>query len=250
MSQDKDKTDKDNENTLESVMLPDIIPIFPLPGAILMPRSTLPLNIFEPRYLDMVKDALVGNKLIGMIQPIHTEDDLGDDDDEDPKLYTVGCIGRIVEHEETSDGRVLIALKGVCRFKVKQELESITPYRLVQIDWQSYLADMQTFAPIEGDSESAIEKDRLLSCLKTYLKVKGITADWQAIAKSPDEVMVNTLSMIIRVSVPEKQLLLEASTIKDRADTLITLLDMMALMSNNNEDPDGDDSDEPDNIIN
>ncbi len=250
MSQDKDNMDEKNDNTLESVMLPDIIPIFPLPGAILMPRSTLPLNVFEPRYLDMVKDALVGNKLIGMIQPMHTEDGLGDDDDEESELYTVGCIGHIVEHEETPDGRVLIALKGVCRFRVKQELESITPYRLVQIDWQSYLADMQTFAPIEGDGNGAIDKDRLLNCLKIYLKVKGITADWKAIATSPDEVMVNTLSMIIRVSVPEKQLLLEASTIEDRADTLITLLEMMALASNNNDDQDGDTDDEPDNIIN
>lgn len=195
--------------------LPLVIPVFPLKGVILLPGSNLPLNIFEPRYLQMVRDAVMSNGLIGMVQPKESNTD-----DPAPELYSVGGVGKIDDLVETGKDRFAIRLKGIARFEIEEELSATTLYRQVQADWSRFRD--QDAARFTG----SIDRRTLLATLSDYLDQRGLDADFDAIAEAPDDVLVNTLSMIIPMGAPEKQALLEAVSVPERAETLNTLLNM------------------------
>ena len=199
--------------------LPSTIPVFPLPGVLLLPRGTLPLNIFEPRYLAMTEDALATpDRLIGMIQPTEPERA-----DKPPALYSVGCAGRIASFSETDDGRYLITLSGVCRFGVSEEVATMRGYRRVVPDFARWQGDLGE--PPRG----AIDRDRLLTALKAFFARNDMSADWNAINDSPDDRLVTTLAMFCPFEPQEKQALLESESLAERAATLIALLEMGTL---------------------
>lgn len=199
--------------------LPPTLPLFPLTGALLLPRGLLPLNIFEPRYLAMIEDALKEpGRLIGMIQPENPEDAATV-----PTLYRTGCAGRIVQFEETEDGRYLIHLKGVARFRLGEELATTRGYRRARIDWRGFAADLA-----EPD-DSDIDRDRLLAPLRRYLKQQRIEANWDAIREMPEERLVVSLAMSCPFAPAEKQALLEAADLAARAGVLCALLEMATL---------------------
>jgi len=197
--------------------LPSTIPVFPLGSVILLPRSNLPLNIFEPRYLQMVKDSRANHSLIGMIQPLDAADKSSV-----PATYGIGCVGKITDFDETKDGRNIIRLTGLCRFEVQTELNVMTPYRQIQANWQTFSADLRP-----PKTKAPLDRDELMTALKAYLKMKGLAADYEGINTAPDDVLINTLSMIIPFGIPEKQALLEAADTTERAETLKRLLIMM-----------------------
>lgn len=198
--------------------LPTVIPVFPLPKVILFPESNLPLNIFEPRYLKMVDDARAGSGIIGMVQPKTTEDLAGN-----PEIYKTGGAGRITHFVETEDGRYLIRLTGLSRFRVADELSVTTPYRQAVVDWGPFSDDMKTNQQTDG-----FDRDGLMNELKAYLEKRGLEADYDGINAAPDTVLINTLSMIIPLTLGEKQALLEAQTANLRAETLKNLLMMVS----------------------
>lgn len=205
--------------------MPPVIPIFPLKGVILIPGSNLPLNIFEPRYLQMIRDAVTSDGLIGMVQPKVSENE-----DPDPELYTVGGVGKIDDLVETGANRFAIRLKGLARFEITDELSTTTPYRQVHADWTRF-ADT-----VASSQDPVVDRRKLLATLSGYLEQRGLDADFDAIAEAPDDVLVNTLSMIIPMGVPEKQALLEAVCVTDRATMLETLL-KMALVEDGSKQP-------------
>jgi Lon protease-like protein len=198
--------------------LPRVIPIFPLEGALLLPRTELPLNIFEPRYLNMIDDALSGDRLIGMIQPVHRGADK-----RKPELSGVGCVGRITTYSETDDGRYLITLTGVCRFRVRQELDIKTPYRQIDAQWDEFADDLH---PPELDHD--IDRPHLTDSLRRYIAANGFSADWSAVEEAPAEALVNALSTLCPFEPEEKQALLEAPDVHARCGTLITLFEIDA----------------------
>jgi Lon protease-like protein len=193
-------------------MLPTVLPVFPIGGAVLLPRGVMPLNIFEPRYLAMVRDAMAGDKLIGMIQPR-----AGDDDK--PGLYAVGCAGRITEYRETGDGRMIIALTGVARFAVARELDVTTPYRQVMPDFDAFADDAGEPRPLAPAARSALE-----TTLRSYLDTQGLSADWKAVSEADDDSLVTTLSAVCPFDPVERQALLEARDLPARAATLNALM--------------------------
>ena len=198
--------------------LPQNIPLFPLPGALLLPNSKLPLNIFEPRYINMVEDTIATkHRLIGMIQPVKINN--GKELNENNKYQKVGCAGRIVSFTETDDGRYLITLEGVSRFKFKNEVEHQKPYILSQIDWSFYKNDLVPFEDMNG-----FDRNSFLEILKKYLDSAQIASDWEVLKKAKEEVLVNSLSMLCPFEPEEKQVLLEADTIRNRLDVLVTLM--------------------------
>lgn len=193
--------------------IPDTIPVFPLTGALLLPGGQLPLNIFEPRYLEMINDAMRSEKLIGMVQPRQ-----GNEQNEDgsPCLSDVGCIGRITTFQETGDGRLHISLSGICRFNVIEELAVNTGYRQCKIEvFENDLAEMS-----EGDD---VDRDAVLLAFKNYLNANNMDADWETVNHADTETLITALCMMSPYSPVEKQALLEAPTLKDRADTLIAI---------------------------
>ena len=194
--------------------LPPVIPIFPLTGVLLLPRGRMPLNIFEPRYLAMVSDALAYPRLIGMVQPREGQGDAGN-----PPVYTVGCAGRITGFGELDDGRYEITLTGVARFAIMEELALVKGYRPVRVDWSRFRGDL---VPTEG----GVDRDRLLGALKPYLKRHKVKTDWDAIAKTPDDRLVTSLAMVCPFAPSEKQGLLEAEGLPARARLLTALLEM------------------------
>jgi Lon protease-like protein len=204
------------------IHLPEILPIFPLSGAVLLPRARLPLNIFEPRYLAMIEDVLGQGRMIGMIQPHAPE---GHESASVP-IFKVGCVGRITSFNETEDGRFLIGLTGVCRFAVKEELPLDKPYRRVIADWQSFASDRDE--PKEND----IDRKRLAGLLQHYFKLQGIMADWNAVQNTPNDLLISSLVMICPLAPNEKQALLEARDLHARADMLMALLEMASLPQN------------------
>jgi uncharacterized protein len=195
--------------------LPPVLPVFPLTGVLLLPRSSLPLNVFEPRYLELVDDALSGGRLIGMIQPTESEETVLR-----PKLSQIGCAGRIVSYRETEDNRYLITLEGVCRFKVKEEISALSAYRQVACD----------FAPFAGDlaqsEDGDFPRERLLQALKEYLSSRDMKADWKSVMTAPAESLVNALAMMCPFEPAEKQALLEAPSWLERVTTLVALLEI------------------------
>ena len=198
--------------------LPQNIPLFPLPGALLLPNSRLPLNIFEPRYISMVEDTIATkHRLIGMIQPVKIN--AGKELSEQNKYQKVGCAGRIVSFTETGDGRYLITLEGISRFNFKNEVDHQKPYVLSQIDWSLYKNDL---TPLED--MNSFDRSGFLEILKKYLDSAQIASDWEVLRKAKEEVLVNSLSMLCPFEPEEKQVLLEADTIRNRLDVLVTLM--------------------------
>lgn len=196
--------------------LPKTIPVFPLAGALLLPRGRLPLNIFEPRYLAMVDTALRQTRVIGMVQPVNEEE-------RRPKLYPVGCLGRLTSWSDTGDGRFFITLSGIIRFRIAQELKTSTPYREVEPDFAPYAGDLN-----DADDDNFIDRKRLGHCLKSYMEQKRIEADLSLIERAPAETLINSLSMICPFAPVEKQALLEAPTLADRAQLLTAFIEMAA----------------------
>lgn len=196
--------------------LPRTIPVFPLSSVLLLPRGQLPLNVFEPRYLAMVDTALAGPRLIGMIQP---RDDTNATSLK-PPLMQAGCAGKITAFQETEDGRYLITLSGICRFRVARELDAVTPYRQITADYTPYANDLAVL------NDPQLPRERLLTALKTYLTRRDLKADWDSAATAPPEALVNALAMLCPFEPAEKQALLEAPGWQERVDTLIALLEL------------------------
>ena len=196
-----------------SADLPEVIPVFPLAGALLLPRGQMPLNIFEPRYLAMIDDSLRdGRRLIGMIQPDATHP--GPDDK--PNLFKVGCVGRITQIAETGDGRYLLQLTGIARFRIEEELNVATAYRQCRVDWVPFADDF-----IARKGEEAVDRKSLLVALSAFLKANNLKTDWEGIESAPNEALVNALAMMSPYGAAEKQALLEAPDLKSRAEILI-----------------------------
>ena len=198
--------------------LPAILPIFPLTGVLLLPRGRLPLNIFEPRYLAMTRDALAGDRLIGMVQPSNPGAS-GDN----PPVYPMGCAGRITSFAETEDERFLITLTGTCRFRIRDELPLLEGYRRVVPEWSEFARDLGS------EDEPAFDRERLMRGLKGYFQQHQISADWGAINSVPGERLVTSVAMVCPFEPSEKQALLEASDLNERA-RLLTAMVEMALM--------------------
>lgn len=199
--------------------LPSEFPVFPLAGALLLPQGKLPLNIFEPRYLALVEDALASGRVIGMVQP----DDNRPSAPTGPALYKVGCLGRLSSFSEADDGRYLITLTGMIRFSIGVELEMQRGYRRVRADLQRFRADLDG-----PPSSHGVDRDGLIQALRGYFTARGFDANWDAINEMPDDALVITLSMVCPFDPAEKQALLEAPGFGDRAATLLALLQMGA----------------------
>jgi Lon protease-like protein len=196
--------------------LPAIVPLFPLSGALLLPRGQMPLNIFEPRYLAMVDEALGGARLIGIIQP-DAERIAGSE----PNLFSVGCVGRITQIAETGDGRYVLTLTGVCRFRVSEEIGVTTPFRQARVDYAEFVSDFEPRAGEEGtDREGVIE------ALRAFVEARDLEIDWDDIHSAPTEALVNALAMMSPFGPREKQALLEAPDLKTRADLLIAITEI------------------------
>jgi len=197
--------------------LPEVIPVFPLPGALLLPRARLPLNIFEPRYLAMLDDVLRSDhRLIGMVQPYESPS-------LPPKLHVIGCAGRVTSLSETEDGRYLIALTGVSRFRIGAEVDGFSPYRRVSAEWADFATDL---GQAEDGAEGAVKFNRaeFLAVLKRYFKVVRLASDWDSLSDADPELLINSLSMMCPFAVEEKQALLEAPRLSDRVETLLALM--------------------------
>jgi hypothetical protein len=207
--------------------LPDTLPIFPLSGVLLLPGGKLPLNVFEPRYLAMIFDALAGHRMIGMVQPVQPGGYAGDGlptDDGKPKVHKVGCAGRIVSFNETEDGRLLLALSGVCRFEVGRELELAQGgYRRVSAIFSPYRADLD-----HGDEAVELDRERLMAALAAFFRGKNLSTDWDAVKQAADGNLVTSLSMVLPFGPVEKEALLEAADTTARAKLLVAFLEMAA----------------------
>ena len=207
----------------EGTALPDSLPIFPLAGVLLLPRGRLPLNIFEPRYLAMTRDALGGERLIGMVQPNDPALGAPGSGDINPPVYPVGCAGRITSFSETDDGRFLITLTGVSRFRISEELPLLSGYRRIVPDWRPFAHDR------DRSVKPNFDRERLVRGLKGFFTARQISADWEAIDKAPGEYLVTSLAMACPFAPSEKQALLEAADPDARADLLTMLVEMAAL---------------------
>jgi hypothetical protein len=197
--------------------LPDILPIFPLSGALLLPRGHLPLHIFEPRYRKMTEAALRGKRMIGMVQPRDADSETVDDDS---RIYETGCAGRIVSFTEADGGRFLLTLRGVCRFRINEELPLQDGFRRVRPDYAPYLQD------IEEPVGAALDREGLIGVVHRYVHAKGLTADWPAIKEASDDELVVALSMMCPFEPREKQALLECRDLAARAGLLTSLMEM------------------------
>lgn len=210
--------------------LPETLPIFPLSGVLLLPGGKLPLNIFEPRYLAMVDDSFRdGHRLIGMIQPdvAHTPKN-----SDKPALFRVGCVGRITQLAESGDGRYILELTGVSRFKVVEELEVLTPYRQCKVDFFAFVDD---FTARMGEDD--VDREALLAVLADFLKANNLKVDWEGVESAPNEALVNALAMMSPYGPAEKQAMLEAPDLKTRAEILIAVTEMDLAKKRTSGDP-------------
>ncbi len=195
--------------------LPDIVPIFPLPGALLLPRSRMPLHVFEPRYVAMLDDALkTPQRLIAMIQP-----NPGRNEDE-TRLHSIGCAGRVTQFSETEDGRYMLTLTGASRFRVVQEVEGFTPYRRCEVSWAGFEQDLAS-----SDKDVAFDRDAFLKTLSKYFASRDLSTDWDTLKDAEDELLINSLSMLLDFAPEDKQALLEAPSLSTRRETLVTLIE-------------------------
>ena len=205
--------------------LPDTLPLFPLPGAILLPRGRLPLQIFEPRYLALLDDALkTSHRLIGMIQPQESHGA------EAPEMHAIGCAGRVTSFTETDDGRYMVTLTGVSRFRVKGQVSGFTPYIRAEVDWAGFGRDR---GGVEHDPN--FDRAAFLALLRRYFRAEGMEADWDSLKEADEELLINSLSMLSPFDAEDKQALLEAPTLKERSETLVTLMDFAMRGGNDDE---------------
>ena len=205
--------------------LPAVIPVFPLDGALLLPEGVLPLQIFEPRYLNMIDDAMAGDRIIGMFQTS------GDGPRTQPSLARVGCAGRITSYSETADGKYLIALTGLCRFRMVEELAEPKPYRKVKANFAPFEADLQTQTETE-----AFERTPFFELLRRYLDNRGLGVDWDVVNAAPALALINSLCMALPFEPREKQALLEVSDLDGRRQVLTTLLEIEAAWPSDEDD--------------
>jgi len=205
-----------NANYSRAEDLPRQIAVFPLTGALLLPGGRLPLNIFEPGYLAMIGAVMAGDRVSGMVQP-RLDGALRDDGE--PELCDMGCCGRLVSWAETGDGRYLVALQGICRFRIEAELKVATPYRQCRIT--PYAGDLE-----EGKGEAEVDREALLRTFRAFLEANGMQADWDSVRRAGNATLVNALSMMSPYGAAEKQALLEAPDLRTRAETLIAITEM------------------------
>lgn len=204
--------------------LPGTIPVFPLPGALLLPRSPLPLHLFEPRYLAMLDDVLkTPERLIGMVQPYDAPGKAG-------QLHSIGCAGRVTAFSETEDGRYMLTLSGASRFRIIQEVEGFTPYRRCEVSWEGFGRDL---GPTETDK--AFDRPTFMSLLGRYFEERGLSTDWNSLKDAEDELLINSLSMLCPFEPEDRQALLEAPSLSTRRETLVTLIEF-ALRGGSNEE--------------
>ncbi|MDG1182120.1 MAG: LON peptidase substrate-binding domain-containing protein [Tateyamaria sp.] len=195
--------------------LPDAIPIFPLPGALLLPRSRLPLHVFEPRYLQMLDDSLkTPERLIGMVQPNEVAGRAGNG------LHTIGCAGRITQFSETEDNRYMITLSGISRFRVVNEIEGFAPYRRCEVNWDGFERDQG-----KSECDTGLDRDSFLNLLGRYFDARSLSTDWESLQEADDELLINSLSMMLDLDAEDKQALLEAPSLSTRRETLVTLIE-------------------------
>jgi len=200
--------------------VPSVVPVFPLSGALLLPGGQMPLNIFEPRYLAMIDDALASNRLIGMVQPrAAVRSDARPDDPANPALCEMGCLGRITAFQESGDGRYLINLTGICRYRILREVEQRNGYRRCEVSM--FGADLQ-----DDEDESRVDRESLLGAFRKYLKANDMDADWDSIRKASNSTLVTALCMMSPYGPAEKQALLEAGDLKARAETLVAITEI------------------------
>ncbi len=203
----------------DATALPETLAMFPLPGALLLPRTHLPLHIFEPRYLAMMDDVLkTSERLIGLIQPIKMQGDA------EPSLHAVGCAGRITQFAETDDNRYILTLSGVSRFRVVQEIDGFTPYRRCKVQWEGFERDLGG-----SESDAAFIRPAFMSLLKRFMEKNELSTDWETLSKADDELLINSLSMLLVFPSEDKQALLEAPSLVKRRETLVTLLEFALL---------------------
>ena len=195
--------------------LPDLIPVFPLPGALLLPRARLPLHIFEPRYLAMLEDCMkTPHRLIGMVQPRAVPGR------ETKPLHAIGCAGRLTAFSETEDGRYMITLTGISRFRIRTEVTGFTPYRRCEIDWAGFERDLG-----EDECDKGIARDGFFDLLRRFFTLHGLSTDWDSLTEADDELLINSLSMLCPFDPDDKQALLEAPSLSTRRETLVTLME-------------------------
>ncbi len=195
--------------------LPGTIPVFPLPGALMLPRARLPLHIFEPRYLAMLDDTMkTSHRLIGMVQPREVP---GSDE---KRLHSIGCAGRLTQFSETEDGRYMITLSGISRFRVQQEVTGFTPYRRCDVSWDGFSADLAG-----PEHDTSFQREPFLDLLGRYFEALSLSTDWDSLKEADDELLINSLSMLCPFDPEEKQALLEAPSLSTRRETLVTLLE-------------------------
>jgi Lon protease-like protein len=195
--------------------LPETIPVFPLPGALMLPRGRLPLHIFEPRYLAMIEDCLkTRHRLIGMIQPREVPGT------GEKRLNAIGCAGRLTGFSETEDGRYMITLSGVSRFRVKEEVVGFSPYRRCNVDWSGFSRDL---GPVEEDA--GFDRTAFLAILNRYFAAMNLSTDWDSLKEAETELLINSLSMLCPFTPEDKQALLEAPSLTTRRETLVTLIE-------------------------
>ncbi len=195
--------------------LPGILPVFPLTGALLLPRGALPLNIFEPRYRAMIEDALKGERVIGMVQPrIH------ESEAQEPPVYDIGCAGRLTAFQELEDGRYIITLTGIRRFRIAEEMARTTPYRLFRVDYSDFMQDF------EPETAAGADRDYFLRLIRQYVEIRGFNVDWNVIENTDTETLIHASSTLAPWAPSEKQALLEAPDIDRRYQTLIALYEM------------------------
>ena len=210
---------------MRSTDLPDTIAVFPLPGALLLPRARLPLHIFEPRYLQMLDDALkTKHRLIGMIQPREVPGAAG------KRLHAIGCAGRLTGFSETEDGRYMVTLSGISRFRVLQEVQGFTPYRRCQVDWAPFARDLGG-----AESDAGFKRAEFMAGLKRYFEAMDLSTDWGSLKGADQELLINSLSMLCPFAPEDKQALLEAPSLTTRRETLVTLIEFALRGGNGDE---------------
>lgn len=195
--------------------LPDTISVFPLPGALLLPRARLPLHLFEPRYLQMLEDCLkTPERLIGMVQPLPSHGGGG------AQLQTIGCVGRVTQFSETEDGRYLITLTGISRFRLEEDVTGFSPYCRCRVSWSGFERDLTSSA-----AHCSFDREMFMDLLSRYFDARSLSADWETLKDAEDELLINSLSMMLDFDLEDKQALLEASTLEERCDVLVALME-------------------------
>jgi hypothetical protein len=215
-----------NQPYKDTSALPIVIPVFPLTRALLLPRGQLPLNIFEPRYLAMVDDAIAAQRVIGMIQPLPGHDER----EQAPALHKIGCAGRITRFSETGDGRYLISLTGIARFRIEDELPTALAYRSCRVSYDDFLVDLEP-----GAGEDNVDRTGMIRMLREFADGSQLDVDWTSIDAAPNEALVNALAMMSPFGASEKQALLEAVDLRSRAEILVALAELD--LAQNSDDP-------------